>query len=242
MCMRIYEHELSWYEAHNFCSKSGYSLALIDSFELDKQLNRVVFNASSDLVLTSLFNTHSTTTTTTTTASSTTQPLIKRFWTGIRHLNESHWFDFKNEPIVFGTDEANWWPWLVVDPASYSQGSCVAKRHGALFLDDCYKRMPFACQLAIAASSSDQSTEATSLVNAPANDSQPVKVEMIVASAAVAAAAAAVDSALMMSTATAMVAAVSGDMPTSGEDNQARHDGVLFVKPLGSTSNSTDSS
>lgn len=56
VCVRIYEQELSWYEAHNYCSKSGYSLALIDSFELDKQLNRVLFDSATDLVVSGLFN------------------------------------------------------------------------------------------------------------------------------------------------------------------------------------------
>lgn len=74
---------------------------------------------------------------------------MKRFWTGLRHLNDSHWFDYKNEVIQFSENESSWWPWLVIDSRTYAQGSCVAKRRGAMFLDDCYKRMPFACQLVL---------------------------------------------------------------------------------------------
>jgi hypothetical protein len=69
-----------------------------------------------------------------------------RFWTGLKHLNETNWFNPKNEAINFRSDEKNWWPWLIVDSSTYSQGSCVGKRANALFLEDCYKRMPFACQ------------------------------------------------------------------------------------------------
>lgn len=65
VCVRVYEQELSWYDAHTFCSKSGYSLALIDSFELDKQLNRIVFDATTDLVQPGLFNLSNTKATTT---------------------------------------------------------------------------------------------------------------------------------------------------------------------------------
>lgn len=172
ICVRIYDQELSWYEAHTFCSKSGYSLALIDSFELDKQLNRVVFDSTSDLVVPSLFNL---------TVKTSSSSGIKRFWTGIRHLNDSHWFDFKNEPIEFGEDESTWWPWLVVDAASYSQGSCVAKRHGALFLDDCYKRMPFACQIIVTSNTSLKDDR--EVINSNIDSSQsPVKIEMVVVS------------------------------------------------------------
>jgi len=129
-CIRVYNKLLTWYEAQNYCTSLGYSLAMIDSFELDKQLNNVLFNRDETLAV---------------------SPDLKNgkqnhFWTGIKHLNETNWFDYKNEPIRFRADEKNWWPWLVVDSETYSQGSCVAKRANWLFVEDCYKRMPFACQ------------------------------------------------------------------------------------------------
>lgn len=191
MCLRIYDQELSWYEAHNFCSKSGYSLALIDTFELDKQLNRVLFD--SDLVVSSLFNL--------------TKSSTSRFWTGIRHLNESHWFDYKNDPIRFKWDEATWWPWLVVDPTSYSQGSCVAKRSGAMFLDDCYKRMPFACQLIVTPSSSSMiSTSVEEAANETSSWTLTVpQVDMVVVSGSSVSGGSAAQEPLISTAATAMV-------------------------------------
>ncbi len=64
----------------------------------------------------------------------------------MRHLNETNWFDYKNELIKFRNDESKWWPWLVIDSTTYNIGSCVAKKQNWLFLQDCYKKLPFACQ------------------------------------------------------------------------------------------------
>lgn len=64
----------------------------------------------------------------------------------MKHLNKTTWFDSKNEAIQFRSDEEKWWPWLVIDSTTYNKGSCVAKRANWLYLEDCYKRMPFACQ------------------------------------------------------------------------------------------------
>ena len=63
VCIRIYNDipALTWYEAQNYCAQKGYSLAIIDNFEMDKQINRALFIQSS----------------------------FKKFWTGIRHLNET---------------------------------------------------------------------------------------------------------------------------------------------------------
>ncbi len=64
-CIRIYNDipPLTWYEAQNYCSQKGYSLAIIDNFEMDKQINKALFSQSSSQ--------------------------LKKFWTGIRHLNET---------------------------------------------------------------------------------------------------------------------------------------------------------
>ncbi len=129
-CIRVYNKPLTWYEAHNYCTSMGYSLAMIDSFELDKQLNNALFTSDGTLAV----------------VGADLAGKQEHFWTGIKHLNETTWFDYKNEPIRFRPDEQNWWPWLVVDSETYSRGSCVAKRVNWLFVEDCYKRMPFACQ------------------------------------------------------------------------------------------------
>ena len=71
---------------------------------------------------------------------------LKSFWTGMRHLNSTDWFDSKNNVLNLRPDERNWWPWLIVDSKTYSQGSCVGKKRDWFFMDDCYKRMSFACQ------------------------------------------------------------------------------------------------
>ena len=139
MCLRVYDESLTWYEAHNYCSKFGYSLALIENFELEKKMNKILFD-NDDFVLKSLFGlnqTHSL---------KTGSKNFKSFWTGIRHLNTTNWFDSKNNLLNLRTDEQKWWPWLIVDSKTYSHGSCVGKRRNWFFLEDCYKRMPFACQ------------------------------------------------------------------------------------------------
>lgn len=140
ICIRIYNNELlTWYEAQNFCLDKGYSLAIIDNFELDKQMNRALFSnidqndQSNDSIKPLKTNNK-------------INNLLKKFWTGIRHLNETNWFDYKNELIKFKRDEIKWWPWLVIDSSTYNIGSCVAKRQNSLYLEDCYKRMQFACQ------------------------------------------------------------------------------------------------
>lgn len=139
ICLRVYDQDMSWYEAHQFCTKQGYSLALIDNFELEKQLNKIIYDHGNDTILEGLFAFRKL-------VRNGPNGPVRKFWTGIRHLNETSWFDFKNELIKFRPDESNWWPWLIMDAATYSQGSCVAKRKNHFFLDDCYKRMPFACQ------------------------------------------------------------------------------------------------
>ena len=56
-------------------------------------------------------------------------------------------FDHKNELIKFRRDEYKWWPWLGIDTSTYNTGgSCLGKRNNWLFLEDCYKKMAFACQ------------------------------------------------------------------------------------------------
>jgi hypothetical protein len=136
-CIRIYNNLLTWYEADSYCAELGYQLAMIDNFELDKQLNRALFDNEDNILASSgVTQTHS--------ASQT--GASKRFWIGIKHLNETSWFDHNNQVIEFSEDERNWWPWLVVDSHTYNQGSCVAKRRNWFVLDDCYKRLPFACQ------------------------------------------------------------------------------------------------
>lgn len=139
-CVRVFNEELTWYEAHNYCNGMGYSLAMIDNFELDKQLNNALFNSEEVLIPhgNDLLNKKN-----------------KQFWTGLKHLNETTWFNYKNEPLRLRPDEENWWPWLVVDSSTYQKGSCVAKRASWMFLEDCYKRMPFACQYNQPATSSD---------------------------------------------------------------------------------------
>ena len=128
ICLRVYNQLLNWYEAQKFCMGMGYSLAVIDNFELDKQLNNALFGENEN---------------------------EKKFWIGVKHLNQTNWFDHKNEVIEFNEDEAKWWPWLVVDSSTYNMGSCAGKRKNYLFLDDCYKRMSFACQYKPTASLSD---------------------------------------------------------------------------------------
>ena len=130
VCVRIYNKLLTWYEAHNYCSGMGYSLAMIDNYELDKQLNNAIFDKNGGV--SSLPNE--------------VKEKNKNFWTGMKHLNKTTWFNTKNEAIQFRSDEENWWPWLVIDSSTYNKGSCVAKRSNWLYLEDCYKRMPFACQ------------------------------------------------------------------------------------------------
>ena len=137
VCLRVYNELLTWYEAHNYCSQLGFSLALIDNFELEKKLNKVIFD--NEEVSKSLFGINQT-------SNINSNENLKKFWIGIRHLNKTNWFDHKNDLIQFRDDEKNWWPWLIVDSRTYNQGSCVGKRRNSFFLEDCYKRMPFACQ------------------------------------------------------------------------------------------------
>ena len=146
ICVRIFNEPLTWYEAHTHCTSMGFSLALIDNFELEKQLNKALFNDDDESVTSSLYNENSSQ------PKSSSSAIVKKFWIGMRHLNHTNWFDSKNEMIKFRVDEANWWPWLIVDSSSYNQGSCVAKRRNSFVLEDCYKRMPFACQYRIPAS------------------------------------------------------------------------------------------
>jgi hypothetical protein len=136
ICIKIYNDlVLTWYEAHNYCLEKGYSLAIIDNFELDKQINKIIFSSNNqnneykdDIIKLKTTNNNN------------------KFWTGMRHLNETNWFDYKNELIKFRNDESKWWPWLVIDSTTYNIGSCVAKKQNWLFLQDCYKKLPFACQ------------------------------------------------------------------------------------------------
>lgn len=60
----------------------------------------------------------------------------------------------------------------------------MAKRHGALFLDDCYKRMSFACQAFSSSSSPDNEIGHQGSNGKTSNDTQnePVKIEMVVVS------------------------------------------------------------
>jgi hypothetical protein len=139
MCLRVYNELLTWYEAHNYCSKLGYSLALIENFELEKKMNKILYD-NDDFLIKSLFGLQNQT------VSSVFSKNLKNFWTGIRHLNATDWFDSKNNLLNLRQDEKKWWPWLIVDSKTYSQGSCVAKKRDWFFLEDCYKRMPFACQ------------------------------------------------------------------------------------------------
>ncbi|CAF0764271.1 unnamed protein product [Brachionus calyciflorus] len=120
-CLRIFNNEnLTWYEANSYCSNLGLSLLTLDNFELEKQVNRVLLDLD--------------------------EVNFRNFWIGMRQLNQTNWFDFKNQVIEFRRDEKNWWPWLVLDTNSFNQGSCVAKKKNGFYLQDCYKRMPFACQ------------------------------------------------------------------------------------------------
>jgi hypothetical protein len=150
ICVRIYNEQLTWYEAHTYCTSMGYSLALIDNFELEKQLNKVLFNDEDDSVIGSLYQAANGEGSGKVGGAKQTSGM-KRFWIGMRHLNHTNWFDSKNEMIKFRADEANWWPWLIVDSASYTQGSCVSKRRNSFAMEDCYKRMPFACEYKIPA-------------------------------------------------------------------------------------------
>ena len=108
----------------------GYSLAMLDNFELDKQLNNLLFDKAEQVI----------------TLPNEVANKNTKFWIGMKHLNETSWFNAQNEPLHMRMDEQKWWPWLVVDSATYNKGSCVGKRSNWLFLEDCYKRMPFACQ------------------------------------------------------------------------------------------------
>ena len=130
MCIRVYNKLLTWYDAQNYCTGMGYSLAMLDNFELDKQLNNLLFDKAEQVI----------------TLPNEVANKNTRFWIGMKHLNETSWFNAQNEPLQMRTDEKKWWPWLVVDSATYNKGSCVGKRSNWLFLEDCYKRMPFACQ------------------------------------------------------------------------------------------------
>lgn len=155
MCLRVYSQSLTWYEAHSFCTNQGYSLALIDNFELEKQLNKAIFNDAetddSSVVHSILADS--------TKDNKPTATSVKKFWLGMRHLNHTNWFDSSNEIIRFRPDEEKWWPWLIVDSASYSQGSCVAKRRNSFVMEDCYKRLPFACQYKIPAHKMNKKTK-----------------------------------------------------------------------------------
>lgn len=118
VCIRIFDEMLTWYEANSYCLSLGYSLALIDNFELEKQINKALFsNEEQEFRI-----------------NSNKKNLIKKFWIGIRQLNQTNWFDSKNEVIHFRQDERNWWPWLIVDSNSYNQGSCLAKKRIYFFL------------------------------------------------------------------------------------------------------------
>ena len=133
VCVKIFTQMVTWYEANSYCSNLGYSLAVIDSFQMEKQINQAFFNSDEYL-----------------------DPLVldddsagknyANFWLGMRQLNETNWFDFENKPLAFDSNEKNWWPWLVTDTSTFSHGSCIGKKKDFFFIQDCYKRMPFACQ------------------------------------------------------------------------------------------------
>ncbi|RNA31178.1 neuropilin and tolloid 2 [Brachionus plicatilis] len=106
VCVKIFPQMLTWYEANTYCSNLGYSLAVIDSFETDKQVDRALFGADEWL--------------------------------------DASLMDY-GPALQFGRHE-KWWPWLVTDTSDHSYGSCVGKKKDFFFLQDCYKRMPFACQ------------------------------------------------------------------------------------------------
>lgn len=143
MCIRIFNEQLTWYEAHNYCAGLGYTLAVFDNFEMEKQLNKALFGDEDESEIPIVSNSQSKLISSSLTVSSKS---LKKFWIGIRHLNQTNWFDYKNELINFRSDEKAWWPWLIVDSTTYNQGSCVGKKKNWFFLEDCYKRMPFACQ------------------------------------------------------------------------------------------------
>jgi hypothetical protein len=153
ICIRIFNEQLTWYEAHSYCSSMGYSLALIDNFELEKQLNQALFYEEDDALII-VSNGKNSDLNNKASANSN-----KKFWIGMRHLNHTNWFDTKNEIIRFRQDEENWWPWLIVDSTSYNKGSCVAKKRNSLIIEDCYKRMPFACQYKIPISKLEKKTQ-----------------------------------------------------------------------------------
>ena len=152
-CLKIVNKALTWYEAHAYCTYYGYSMLAIHSFAFERKLNRLLFDtddtssASSssgdDLLLSS---SDSTATSNTSSANRPTPPPPRKFWVGVKRLNQTNWFDAGNQPIEFARDERAWWPWLVVDSQTLGMGSCVAKKRDHLVLDDCYKLMPFACQ------------------------------------------------------------------------------------------------
>lgn len=133
VCIKIYTQMLTWYEANSFCSNLGYSLAVIDSFEMDKQIDRALFNSNEWLDLLVLDKDSG-------------GKHLNTFWLGMRQLNETNWFDFDNKPLYFDKNEKNWWPGLATDISTISYGSCIAKKKDFFYLQDCYKRMPFACQ------------------------------------------------------------------------------------------------
>lgn len=133
VCVKIFTQMLTWYEANSYCSNLGYSLAVIDSFKTDKQINRALFGSDEYLDPFVLDN-------------DSVGKNYANFWVGMRQLNETNWFDFDNKPIEFYSNEKNWWPWLVTDSSTFSHGSCIGKKKDFFFIQDCYKRMPFACQ------------------------------------------------------------------------------------------------
>ncbi len=128
-CFKVMNQQLTWYEAHSYCNSMGHSLLSIDNFEFEKKLNKILYENEDTLKY--VFNSNN----------------FTKFWIGVKHLNKTNWFDSNNNLIQFRDDEKNWWPWLIVDSKTYNQGSCVGKKRNFLFLEDCYKRMPFACQI-----------------------------------------------------------------------------------------------
>lgn len=60
----------------------------------------------------------------------------------------------------------------------------MAKRHGVLFLDDCYKRMSFACQTISTLSSppNENSHQGSNVKTSNDTVNEPVKIEMVVVS------------------------------------------------------------
>jgi hypothetical protein len=127
ICVKVFSNQLTWYEAQSYCSSMGYSLLQLDNFESEKKINTILFDKNSI-------------------ASQRKNLTLSKFWTGVKHLNRTNWFDARNQLLNLRRDEQTWWPWLIIDAKTYNHGSCVAKRENQLFLEDCYKRMAFACQ------------------------------------------------------------------------------------------------